>query len=162
MKTKLFFSTLLISTLLFTSCEKNEILSPITIEESTTIKSLNTLENTTWEVIEFKCSPKQIDLRWNLNAPQITFSEDVIKTTFNGSSCDKLYFQRNGVLDVKGGNCNILADINVEQMLDLFQGEFTWTALTNGNIEIRNNNRTKLVLKTQSQITTTTVPNLSL
>jgi hypothetical protein len=161
MKTKLFFSALLISTVLFTSCEKNEILNPTTTEETST-KTLNTLEGTSWEVIEFKCVPKQITYEWNVNAPQMSFSEDFITTTFNGNSCDKAYDNHSGMIEVKGNNCNILADLNVEQMLDLFQGDFTWTLLSNGNVEIRNNNRTKLILKPQSQISTTTVSNLSL
>lgn len=164
MKTRLFFSALLFSTVLFTSCEKTEILEPTTIEESTTIKSLNTLEGTSWEVIEFKCSPKQINFEWNVNAPQMTFSEDLITTTFNSNSCDKMYSNTtSSSIEVKANNCNILTDLNVEQMLDIFQGEFTWTTLTNGNIEIRNNLRTKLVLRPQSRISiTTSNTNLSL
>lgn len=162
MKTRLFFSALLFSTVLFTSCEKNEILEPTSIEESTTIKSLNTLEGTSWEVIEFKCVPKQINFEWNVNAPKMSFSGDLITTTYNGNSCDKFYDNHPGMIEVKSNNCNVFGDINVEQMLDLFQGDFTWTTLSNGDIEIRNNNRTKLVLKPQSQITTTTVSNLAL
>ncbi len=144
--TKLLLALATATTLLFTSCEKTEILQiDSQIETSYGQKNLSVLEQNNWELIDFKCAPKNLNLIWT-NGPRMSFSGDMITTSFNNLSCGKNYDKRSNILMVKGANCN-LGDINVEAMLDLFQGDFTWSVLPNGNLEIKNNNRTRLVLK---------------
>lgn len=122
-------------------------------------KNLSALQQNNWEVIDFKCVPKNLNFEW-VNGPQMSFSGDMITTTFNSLSCNKNFDTNNNVLTVKVANCNI-NDRNVELMLDLFQGDFTWTILPNGNLEIKNGQRTKLVLKS-SISTTVTSSNLTI
>jgi hypothetical protein len=124
-------------------------------------KSLSVLEQHNWEVIDFKCAPKDLNFEW-VNGPQMSFVGDMITTTFNGSSCNKIYDNISNTLTVKAANRNI-GDRNVEVMLDIFQGDFTWTILSNGNLEIKNGQRTKLVLKPSISTTiTSTNSNLTI
>jgi hypothetical protein len=122
-------------------------------------KSVSALETNSWEVIDFKCAPKNINFEW-VNGPTMSFNGDIITTSYNGLSCNKFYVNQGTAFEVKAANAN-LGDIKVETMLDIFQGSYNWTVLPNGNLEIKNNNRTKLILKPSSGVFSSTTSNMS-
>ena len=161
MKTKLLITLTLLLTL-FTSCQKNETILPLnqTITNNS-LKNLNTLEGTTWNVIEFKHPQKGHHFIWN-NGPQITFSQNFIYTEFNDLTCDKYYetFNSNG-LKLKPTDMCPIGDRNTEIMLELLYGEFTWAITGDGNLDIKNqSNRVKVTLKPTFSITTSSHQNL--
>lgn len=123
-------------------------------------KNLSVLEQNNWEVIDFKCLPKNVNLEW-VNGPRMNFANDMITTSFNGLNCDKQYVDNGQAIQVKANNC-YLNDRNVEIMLDLFKGDYTWTILSNGNLEIKNTTRTKIILKPVNSFSTTANTNLSI
>ena len=124
---KLFILAVAISSsLLFVQCKKTETLLP-TETVITTVKSLSSLEGTTWTVRSVVSVPRSVNLSWTKKFPKMTFSADMIELKMGLDLCDKQYSFDNNLLTVNPlSSCSLVNNDNVT-LNDMFNGEFTCT-----------------------------------
>ncbi len=158
---KLFILTVAItSSLLFVQCKKTETLIP---EEATitTVKSLSSLEGTTWTVRSLVSTPRSVNLSWTKKFPKMIFSADMIDLKLGMDLCDKQYTFDNNLLTVNPlSNCTITNNDHVT-LNDMFNGEFTCTfSVDNPDLmSIKNDDGTEITLARVNQFgSTTAVP----
>ena len=154
---KLFILTVAItSSLLFVQCKKTETLIP---EEATitTVKSLSSLEGTTWTVRSLVSVPRSVNLSWTKKFPKLTFSADMIDLKMGHDLCDKQYSFDNNLLTVNPlSSCSLINNDNVT-LNDMFNGEFTCTfSVDNPDLmSIKNDDGTELTLVRVNQFGST-------
>jgi hypothetical protein len=155
MKTNLFLLTATIFTLLFTSCKKTEEINPIQ-------KNLVTLQQTSWDVISVSSPQKEVELTWQTKFPKLNFRSDYIEMKLGRDNCTK-YFS-NGIGQIQVNNLNSCQITNPEhQMLStLLEGEFTVTTTTSGDVILKNNIDTEILLRVVNQINTTQTQNFNI
>jgi hypothetical protein len=155
---KLFILAIAISSsLLFVQCKKTETLIPeeVTI---TTVKSLSSLEGTTWTVRSVVSAPRSVNLSWTKKFPKMIFSADMIELKMGQDLCDKQYSFDNNLLTVNPlSSCTITNNDHVT-LNDMFNGEFTCTfSVDNPDLmSIKNDDGTEITLARVNQIGSTT------
>ena len=158
---KLFILALAItSSLLFVQCKKTENLIPQE-EVVTTVKSLSSLEGTTWTVRSLVSTPRSVNLSWTKKFPKLIFSADMIELKLGHDLCDKQYASDNNHLTVNPlSSCTITNDDHVT-LNDMFNGEFICTfSVENPDLmSLKNDDGTELTLVRVNQFgSTTAVP----
>jgi hypothetical protein len=155
---KLFILAIAISSsLLFVQCKKTENLLPheATI---TTVKSLSSLEGTTWTVRSVVSAPRSVNLSWTKKFPKLIFSADMIELKLGQDLCDKQYSFDNNLLTVNPlSSCTITNNNNVT-LNDMFNGEFTCTFSSEfpDLLSIKSNDGTEITLVRVNQFGSTT------
>ncbi len=161
---KLFILTVAItSSLLFVQCKKTETLLPQE-EVVTTIKSLSSLEGTTWTVRSLVSVQRSVNLSWTKKFPKLTFSADMIDLKMGQDLCDKQYSFDNNLLTVNPlSSCSLINNDNVT-LNDMFNGEFTCTfSVDNPDLmSIKNDDGTELTLVRVNQFGSTTAESTGL
>ena len=161
---KLFILTVAItSSLLFVQCKKTETLIP---EEATitTIKSLSSLEGTTWTVRSLVSVQRSVNLSWTKKFPKLTFSADIIDLKMGQDLCDKQYSFDNNLLTVNPlSSCSLINNDNVT-LNDMFNGEFTCTfSVDNPDLmSIKSDDGTEITLVRVNQFGSTTAESTGL
>ena len=154
---KLFILTVAItSSLLFVQCKKTDTLLPheATI---TTVKSLSSLEGTTWTVRSVVSAPRSVNLSWTKKFPKMVFSANTIDLKLGMDSCDKQYSFDNNHLSVNPlSSCTITNNDHVT-LSDMFNGEFTCTfSVDNPDLmSIKNDDGTEITLARVNQFGST-------
>ncbi len=155
---KLFILTLAItSSLLFVQCKKTENLIP---EEATitTVKSLSSLEGTSWTVRSLVSAQRSVNLSWTKKFPKLVFSADMIELKMGLDLCDKQYSFDNNLLTVNPlSTCSLINNDNVT-LNDMFNGEFTchFSSDFPDLLTIKNDDGTELTLLRVNQFGSTT------
>lgn len=155
MKTNLFLLAATIFTLLFTSCKKTEEINPIQ-------KNLVTLQQTSWDVISVTSPQKEVELTWQTKYPKLTFGSDYIEMKLGRDNCTKFF--SNGIGQIQVNNLNSCQITNPDhQMLStLLEGEFIVTTTTTGELILKNNLDTEILLRSANQLNTTQTQNVSI
>ena len=154
---KLFILAVAISSsLLFVQCKKTETLIPeeVTI---TTVKSLSSLEGTTWTVRSIVSTPRSVNLSWTKKFPKMIFSADMIELKMGLDLCDKQYSFDNNLLTVNPlSSCSLVNNDNVT-LNDMFNGEFTCTFSSDfpDLLSIKNDDGTEITLLRVNQFGST-------
>ena len=160
MKKLFILAVAITSSLLFVQCKKTDTLLPheATI---TTVKSLSSLEGTTWTVRSLVSTPRSVNLSWTKKFPKMIFSADMIDLKLGMDLCDKQYTFDNNLLTVNPlSNCTITNNDHVT-LNDMFNGEFTCTfSVDNPDLmSIKNDDGTEITLARVNQFgSTTAVP----
>jgi hypothetical protein len=155
---KLFILAVAISSsLLFVQCKKTETLLP---NETviTTVKSLSSLEGTTWTVRSVVSAPRSVNLSWTKKFPKMIFSADMIELKMGQDLCDKQYSFDNNLLTVNPlSSCTITNNDHVT-LNDMFNGEFTCTfSVDNPDLmSIKSDDGTEITLARVNQFGSTT------
>ena len=161
---KLFILTVAItSSLLFVQCKKTETLLPQE-EVVTTVKSLSSLEGTTWTVRSLVSTPRSVNLSWTKKFPKMVFSANTIDLKLGMDLCDKQYTFDNNLLTVNPlSTCTITNNDHVI-INDLFNGEFTCTFSADNPdvLSIKNDDGTEITLVRVSQFGSTTAESTGL
>jgi hypothetical protein len=157
MKKLFILAVAIISSLLFVQCKKTETLIP---QEATitTVKSLSSLEGTTWTVRSVVSVPRSVNLSWTKKFPKLTFSADLIDLKMGQDLCDKQYSFDNNLLTVNAlSSCSLINNDNVT-LNDMFNGEFTCTfSVDNPDLmSIKNDDGTEITLARVNQFGSTT------
>lgn len=154
MKTRLFFSALLFSTLFFTSCEKNEIL---TNEITSVEKSIgNQLNGSSWKVVSVVSIPKNVAISWTIKNPKLNFHTDYIEMKLGRDNCNKHYMLVGDDLIINYSNC-VIGNQNHQDLADLVEGRFKYLISENGEqMILKNDLETEITLQRVTQISTST------
>ena len=161
---KLFILAVAISSsLLFVQCKKTETLLP---NETvvTTVKSLSSLEGTTWTLRSVVSTPRSVNLSWTKKFPKLIFSANTIDLKLGRDLCDKQYSFDNNVLTVNP-HCSCTISNNDHVTLnDLFNGEFTCTFSADNPdvLSIKNDDGTEITLARVNQFGSTTAESTGL
>jgi hypothetical protein len=161
---KLFILAVAISSsLLFVQCKKTETLLP---NETviTTVKSLSSLEGTTWTVRSIVSTPRSVNLSWTKKFPKMIFSADMIELKMGQDLCDKQYSFDNSLLTVNPlSSCTITNNDHVT-LNDMFNGEFTCTfSVDNPDLmSIKSDDGTEITLARVNQFGSTTAESTGL
>jgi len=161
---KLFILTVAItSSLLFVQCKKTETLLP---NETvvTTVKSLSSLEGTTWTVRSVVSTPRSVNLSWTKKFPKLIFSANTIDLKLGMDLCNKQYSFDNNLLTVNPlSSCTISNNDHVT-LNDLFNGEFTCTFSADNPdvLSIKNDDGTEITLARVNQFGSTTAESTGL
>ncbi len=163
MKKLFILAVAITSSLLFVQCKKTENLIP---EEATitTVKSLSSLEGTTWTVRSLVSVQRSVNLSWTKKFPKLTFSADMIDLKMGQDLCDKQYSFDNNLLTVNPlSSCSLINNDNVT-LNDMFNGEFTCTfSVDNPDLmSIKNDDGTELTLVRVNQFGSTTAESTGL
>jgi len=161
---KLFILAVAISSsLLFVQCKKTETLLPQE-EVVTTVKSLSSLEGTTWTIRSVVSTPRSVDLSWTKKFPKMVFSANTIDLKLGMDLCDKQYTFDNNLLTVNPlSSCTISNNDHVT-LNDLFNGEFTCTFSADNPdlLSIKNDDGTEISLVRVNQFGSTTAESTGL
>ena len=161
---KLFILTIAItSSLLFVQCKKTETLIPQE-EVVTTVKSLSSLEGTTWTVRSLVSTPRSVNLSWTKKFPKLIFSADMIELKLGQNLCDKQYSFDNNHLTVNPlSSCTISNNDHVT-LNDMFNGEFTCTFSVDipDLMSIKSDDGTEITLARVNQFGSTTAESTGL
>ena len=156
MKKLFILSFAIVSSLLFVQCKKTETLLPheATI---TTVKSLSSLEGTTWTVRSVVSVPRSVNLSWTKKFPKLTFSADLIDLKMGQDLCDKQYSFDNNLLTVNPLSTCTIANNDHVTLNDMFNGEFTCTfSVDNPDLmSIKNDDGTEITLARVNQFGST-------
>jgi hypothetical protein len=154
---KLFILAIAISSsLLFVQCKKTETLIPQE-EVVATVKSLSSLEGTTWTVRSLVSTQRSVNLSWTKKFPKMIFSADMIELKLGRDLCDKQYAFDNNHLTVNPlSSCTITNDDHIT-LNDMFNGEFTCTFSSEfpDVLNIKNDDGTELTLLRVNQFGST-------
>jgi hypothetical protein len=155
---KLFILAIAISSsLLFVQCKKTETLVPQE-EVITTVKSLSSLEGTTWTVRSVVSASRSVNLSWTKKFPKMVFSGNAIELKMGLDLCDKQYTFDNNLLTVNPlSSCSLVNNDNVT-LNDMFNGEFTCTVSVDNPdlMSIKNDDGTEITLARVNQFGSTT------
>ncbi len=163
MKKLFILAVAITSSLLFVQCKKTETLIP---EEATitTIKSLSSLEGTTWTVRSLVSVQRSVNLSWTKKFPKLTFSADMIDLKMGHDLCDKQYSFDNNLLTINPlSSCSLINNDNVT-LNDMFNGEFTCTfSVDNPDLmSIKSDDGTEITLARVNQFGSTTAESTGL
>jgi hypothetical protein len=163
MKKLIILAIAISSSLLFVQCKKTETLIP---EEATitTVKSLCSLEGTTWTVRSVVSAPRSVNLSWTKKFPKMIFSADMIELKIGQDLCDKQYSFDNNLLTVNPLSSCTIANNDHVTLNDMFNGEFTCTfSVDNPDLmSIKSDDGTEITLARVNQFGSTTAESTGL
>jgi hypothetical protein len=149
MKTNLFLLAATIFTLLFTSCKKTEEITPLQ-------KNLTTLQQTSWQVISVTSPEKEVEITWETKFPKFNFGSDYVEMKLGRDICTKYFSNNSSQIQVNNlGTCQI-TNPDHQMLSNLLEGEFTVNTTASGDIILKNNLDTEILLRRINQINTTT------
>ena len=148
MKANLFLLAATIFTLLFTSCKKTEEITP-------SQKSLITLQQTSWQIISVTSPEKEVQITWETKFPKFNFGSDYVEMKLGRDICTKYFSNNSSQIQVNNlGTCQI-TNPEHKMLSNLFEGEFTIITTASGDIILKNNLDTEILLRNVNQINTT-------